>query len=265
MSATVLPYQVFEAPDTWRTVDFISDLHLQEKDPATFLTWQAYMQRTTVDAVFVLGDLFEVWVGDDAAAHHAFLQQCAQVLTECATHRHVGFMRGNRDFLVGSHFLNQCHVHDLQDPTVLSFASQRALLSHGDEGCLEDVDYQAFRQMVRQTQWQDSFLSKPLAEREAIARQLREQSEQHKQEPHRTYADVDRAWSEAWLEKTGATCLIHGHTHQPAQHTLGSLGQYQRYVLSDWDCHAATPRAEVLRWHASGLMERIKPNSVKAI
>jgi UDP-2,3-diacylglucosamine hydrolase len=262
MTATVLPIQVIEAPDTWRTVDFISDLHLQEKDPATFHAWQSYMQNTTADAVLVLGDLFEVWVGDDAAAHHSFLQQCAQVLRDCAAKRYVGFMRGNRDFLVGAHFLNHCQVHDLQDPTVLSFASQSALLSHGDEGCLEDTDYQKFRTMVRQSEWQDSFLAKPLAEREAIARQLRDQSEQHKQDPHRTYADVDNAWSVARLEKTGATCLIHGHTHQPANHTLGQHGQYQRYVLSDWDCHTSLPRAEVLRWHASGEKERINPLNV---
>jgi len=262
MTATVLPIQVIEAPDTWRTVDFISDLHLQEKDPATFHAWQSYMQNTTADAVFVLGDLFEVWVGDDAAAHHSFLQQCAQVLRDCAAKRYVGFMRGNRDFLVGAHFLNQCQVHDLQDPIVLRFASHSALLSHGDEGCLEDTDYQTFRTMVRQSEWQDSFLAKPLAEREAIARQLRVQSEQHKQDPLRTYADVDNAWSVARLEKTGATCLIHGHTHQPANHTLGQHGQYQRYVLSDWDCHTSLPRAEVLRWHASGEKERINPLTV---
>jgi UDP-2,3-diacylglucosamine hydrolase len=174
----------------------------------------------------------------------------------------VGFMRGNRDFLVGAHFLNQCQVHDLQDPTVLRFASHSALLSHGDEGCLEDTDYQTFRAMVRQSEWQNSFLAKPLAEREAIARQLRDQSEQHKQDPHRTYADVDNAWSVARLEKTGATCLIHGHTHQPANHTLGKHDQFQRYVLSDWDCHTSLPRAEVLRWHASGEKERINPLNV---
>lgn len=126
MTATVLPFQVLEAPENWRTVDFISDLHLQENDTATFDVWQKYMQTTTADAVFILGDLFEVWVGDDAAQHHVFLQKCATVLKSCSTLRHVAFMRGNRDFLVGTTFLNACHVQDLQDPTLVNFATQRS-------------------------------------------------------------------------------------------------------------------------------------------
>ena len=159
MTETVLPFQVFEAPETWRTVDFISDLHLQEKETATFEVWQAYMQNTTADAVFILGDLFEVWVGDDAAEQHTFLQRCATVLKACATKRQVAFMRGNRDFLVGTSFLNACNVIDLQDPTALNFASQKWLLSHGDAGCLGDTGYQAFRQMVRKPSWQNDFLA----------------------------------------------------------------------------------------------------------
>ena len=97
MTATVLPFQVFEAPEHWRTVDFISDLHLYEKNHATFLRWQRYMQETTADAVFILGDLFEVWVGDDAAAQDPFLQSCVEVLRKTAQRAHVGFMPGNRD------------------------------------------------------------------------------------------------------------------------------------------------------------------------
>ena len=257
MTASVLPLQVFEAPETWRTVDFISDLHLQEKETATFEVWQAYMQNTTADAVFILGDLFEVWVGDDAAEQHAFLQGCATVLKACALKRQVAFMRGNRDFLVGSAFLHACHVLDLQDPTVLQFASQKWLLSHGDAGCLGDTDYQAFRQMVRQQRWQEDFLAKSLTERERIARQLRAQSEMLKKDSSAVYADVADEWSSQLLQQAGATCLIHGHTHRPALHSLGQNPPMQRYVLSDWDAACAKPRAEVLRWHANGQVERI--------
>ena len=257
MTATVLPFQVFDAPANWRTVDFISDLHLQEKDPATFKVWQDYMQNTTADAVWILGDLFEVWVGDDAAQHHDFLQQCAEVLRNCGALRHVAFMRGNRDFLVGSEFLTNCGVHDLQDPCVLQFSGQRWLLSHGDEGCLGDVDYQAFRSTVRQPAWQQSFLAKPLAEREAIARQLRLQSQQHKNDPNMVYADVDDAWAQSALMKCECTCLLHGHTHRPGDHLLEGVTRWQRRVLSDWDAQSTKPRAEVLRWHAGGLVERI--------
>ena len=257
MTATVLPFQVFEAPETWRTVDFISDLHLQEKETATFEVWQAYMQNTTADAVFILGDLFEVWVGDDAADQHVFLQKCAAVLKACASKRQVAFMRGNRDFLVGSAFLNKCHVLDLQDPTVLNFASQKWLLSHGDAGCLGDKDYQSFRQVVRQAHWQEDFLAKTLTERESIARQLRSQSEILKKNSSAVYADVADEWSTQMLQEAGATCLVHGHTHRPALHSLSEAPLMQRYVLSDWDAASIRPRAEVLRWHVEGKVERI--------
>ena len=257
MTAIVLPLQVFEALATWRTVDFISDLHLQEKETATFEVWQAYMQNTTADAVFILGDLFEVWVGDDAVEQHAFLQGCANVLKTCASQRQVAFMRGNRDFLVGSAFLHACHVVDLQDPTVLHFGSQKWLLSHGDAGCLADTDYQAFRQLVRQQRWQEDFLAKPLIERESIARQLRAQSEKLKKNSSAVYADVADEWSSNLLEQAGATCLVHGHTHRPGLQRLGQNPPMQRYVLSDWDASTARPRAEVLRWHFEGQVERL--------
>jgi UDP-2,3-diacylglucosamine hydrolase len=258
MIATVLPLQVFEAPETWRTVDFISDLHLQENELTTFEVWQAYMQNTSADAVFILGDLFEVWVGDDAADQHVFLQKCAAVLKACASKRQVAFMRGNRDFLVGSAFLNKCHVLDLQDPTVLNFASQKWLLSHGDAGCLGDKDYQSFRQVVRQAHWQEDFLAKTLTERESIARQLRSQSEILKKNSSAVYADVADEWSTQMLQEAGATCLVHGHTHRPALHSLSEAPLMQRYVLSDWDAASIRPRAEVLRWHVEGKVERIK-------
>ena len=261
MTATVLPFQVLQAPENWRTVDFISDLHLQEQEMATFEVWQTYMQNTTADAVFILGDLFEVWVGDDAVAHHAFLQQCASVLKLCATTKHVAFIRGNRDFLVGNSFLHECHVQNLQDPTLLNFAAHKILLSHGDAGCLADTSYQEFRHMVRQETWQSTFLAKPLSERENIARQLRIQSELLKKDPQTIHADVDDGWTAQWLAQTEATCLIHGHTHRPADHRL-SLGlglglAKTRHVLSDWDAAAPTPRAEVLRWHSTGKHERV--------
>jgi UDP-2,3-diacylglucosamine hydrolase len=154
-------------------------------------------------------------------------------------------------------FLNACHVLDLQDPTVLNFASQKWLLSHGDAGCLGDTDYQAFRQMVRKPSWQNDFLAKPLAERERIARQLRAQSEMLKKDSRAVYADVADEWSSQLLQQAGATCLVHGHTHRPALHSLGQDPPMQRYVLSDWDTESARPRAEVLRWHFEGQVERI--------
>jgi len=143
----------------------------------------------------------------------------------------------------------------LQDPTLLNFAAQKILLSHGDAGCLADTSYQEFRLMVRQETWQSTFLAKPLSERESIARQLRMQSELLKKDPRTLYADVDDGWTAKWLAQTEAHSLVHGHTHRPDDHRLGST--QTRHVLSDWDAAAATPRAEVLRWHSTGKHERI--------
>ena len=244
----------FIAPPAWQTIDFISDAHLQAAEPMTFTAWQRYMQITPADAVFILGDLFEVWVGDDVLGECCFEYQCAQVIKQTAVRVPTFFMHGNRDFLVGNSLMAACNTTLLADPTVLSFNQQRWLLSHGDELCINDVDYLQFRQLVRSSQWQQMFLAKPLAERQAIARSLRQQSQmQHfaRQQSGAAYADVDDNAARQWLEQAKSTTLIHGHTHQPAVHDLGN--GLQRVVLSDWDAAAMPARAEVLRLTAQGL------------
>ena len=167
---TSTAFGTLEAPAHWQAVDLISDLHLQASEPGTFEAWRAHMLSTTADAVLLLGDVFEVWVGDDAVAQDPFLQACAQVLRQASTQRFVGFMPGNRDFLVGPSFLNNCAVQALQDPTVLVWGTQRTLLSHGDALCLGDEAYQRFRVVARTPDWQAEFLAKPLTERLAMAR-----------------------------------------------------------------------------------------------
>ena len=240
----------FMAPPAWQTIDFISDLHLQASEPETFNAWQRYMQTTPADAVFILGDLFEVWVGDDVLSEHGFEDQCTQVIRQTAIRVPTFFMHGNRDFLAGSALMTACNITLLADPTVLSFNQQRWLLSHGDELCISDVDYMAFRQQVRTADWQSTFLVRPLPERHAIARALRLQSEAKKQSGAE-YADVDSDTAMQWLKKTNSATLIHGHTHKPATHDLSD--GLQRVVLSDWDAAAKPPRAEVLRLSAQGL------------
>ena len=244
------------APQDWRTVDFISDLHLHASEPATFSAWQHYMQSTPADAVFILGDLFEVWVGDDAVNEDiaitaaSFEDRCARVLGDTASRLPVHFMHGNRDFLVGQGLMDLCNTTLLADPTLLGFNHHRWLLSHGDALCLDDVDYMTFREQVRSPQWQQAFLARPLAERQDIARNLRAQSEARKASGA-TYADLDTVATRAWLQAANASTLIHGHTHKPAVHDLG--GGLNRVVLSDWDLAATPPRAEVLRLSAQGL------------
>lgn len=238
------------AEPTWQAVDFISDLHLHASERPTFNAWRHYMQATPADAVFILGDLFEVWVGDDVLKERGFEHQCEQVIEQTASRVPIFFMHGNRDFLVGNGLMTACNITLLTDPTVISFNHQRWLLSHGDALCLDDTDYMAFRQQVRSSSWQKTFLAKPLAERQAVARGLREQSEARKQSGVE-YADVcDQAAQQLLLEANAST-LIHGHTHKPATHDLGN--GLQRVVLADWDALAKPARAEVLRLSSTGL------------
>lgn len=238
------------APASWQVLDFISDLHLDTPD-ASFTALAAYLQSSPAQALFVLGDFFEVWVGDDAATPGSPGQRCAQ-LFRAATHLKLFFMHGNRDFLLGSGFMQQCRATLLPDPTVLVLGNTRYLLSHGDALCLQDTDYLAFRAQVRSPAWQSEFLARPLAERQKIARDLRLKSEARKQAQNASgqpFADVDSAAARQWLIAAQASTLIHGHTHQPASHALGEHASQmlKRVVLSDWDAHASVPRREVLR------------------
>ncbi|WP_367849989.1 UDP-2,3-diacylglucosamine diphosphatase [Rhodoferax sp. WC2427] len=255
MTPTVPPVAELIAPSHWRTVACISDLHLQASEPATFDAWQRSMASTTADAVFILGDLFEVWVGDDILDTDpaGFDAACVQVLRDTARQRPVYFMPGNRDFLVGRACLDACGVTLLDDPLALQFAGQRWLLSHGDALCLDDVDYLQFRAVVRSPQWQQDFLAKPLAERQHIARGIRSQSESRKRSGA-VYADVDTAAAVAWLQAAHATTLVHGHTHRPAQHDLGH--GLQRWVLTDWDASAQPARGEWLTLSADGVQRK---------
>ena len=253
------PVPCVQAPLHWQRVDFISDLHLDANEPATFDAWAQHMAHTPADALFILGDLFEVWVGDDT--QDPFALHCMAVLKATAQRMPVYFMCGNRDFLVGPALLKATGMHALSDPTVLHIDAElgltagtqptRILLSHGDALCLDDHDYLAFRAQVRQHDWQTAFLAKPLVERQAYARSVRNTSEARKQSHTHNpdfagYADVDSQAAIEWLRATDAKVLLHGHTHKPAMHDLGQ--GLSRWVLSDWHADSKPPRLEVLSW-----------------
>ena len=244
----VIP-ELMAAP-TWRVIDFISDLHLQATDVATFHVWRHFMQTTPADAVFIMGDLFEVWVGDDALQSGSFELQCADAIRQTTARIPVFFMHGNRDFLVGSALMDLCTARLLDDPTVLVFEGRRWVLSHGDALCIDDLPYMRFRAQVRSPEWQQAFLAQPLQERQAIARGLRQQSEARKQSGAQ-YDDVNSQVARQLLQDAHALRLIHGHTHKPAEHDLGD--GMRRVVLSDWDVDAQPARAEVLRLSIDGL------------
>ncbi|MFM9878848.1 MAG: UDP-2,3-diacylglucosamine diphosphatase [Burkholderiaceae bacterium] len=252
-AATAAVSATLTASPDWLVLDFISDLHLDAQD-ASFAALAAYLQSTPAQALFVLGDFFEVWVGDDAALIGSLGAKCAALFSEAAARLNLFFMHGNRDFLLGSRFMQQCQATLLGDPTVLVLGGSRYLLSHGDALCLQDTDYLAFRAQVRSPTWQSEFLARPLPERLHIARDLRAQSEARKQAQTaggQAFADVDNDAARQWLMTAQASTLIHGHTHRPATHGLGThAGQrLERTVLCDWDAQASPPRREVLRLH----------------
>lgn len=246
----------FKAPTPWKVVDFISDLHLGPGSPRTQAALRAHLSVTDADAVFILGDLFELWVGDDARDRE-FEQRCVNMLAEAASRIQLFFMPGNRDFLVGSAMLRDCGMTGLPDPTVFSAWGQRLVLSHGDVLCQADVRYQAFRRMVREADWQADFLAKPLAERLQVAAQVRQASQLQRQFDGDMSLDVDAAMAVQWLHTLGANELVHGHTHRPGSDALAP--GYKRHVLSDWDLDQGH-RAQVLRLTRAGF-ERTVPAS----
>jgi UDP-2,3-diacylglucosamine hydrolase len=242
--------QTLTAPATWDCVEFISDLHLDAMRPRTFQAWVSYLTHSPAQAVFILGDLFEAWVGDDAVTQGGFEAHAVSVLREAAQQRWVGFMAGNRDFLLGDKLLQSCGVHSLPDPIALRIFGYGVLLTHGDQLCLEDVAYLRFRSQVRSAEWQSAFLSRPLAERRQLVQAMRDASREHQADPA-SWTDIDRHAALDWLDQAGCSVLVHGHTHHPGTQELAS-GRV-RYVLSDWEFDGINSRrAQVLRLQREG-------------
>ena len=233
-----------QAAPHWQEVALLSDIHLHPSEPETAAAWDKALTSCTADALFILGDLFEVWVGDDA--DDDFERHCLEVLHRCSTQRAVYLMHGNRDFLFGQQAAQRAGVQLLADPTVLVWGNTRTLLTHGDALCVDDLPYQTFRTEVRSDAWQTRFLSQPLSERRALAAAMRAQSESQKK-----IVDIDRPTSEAWLQAAQASLLVHGHTHQPCYEKWSDKGNghansHARLVLSDWDAKAKPARLEMV-------------------
>jgi UDP-2,3-diacylglucosamine hydrolase len=218
---------------------FISDLHLSASRPHTTELLLNFISSTAhgAEALYVLGDLFEYWAGDDdlEATPHRQVCDALRQLSDSGTP--VYFMHGNRDFLISERFAQIAGVTLLPDPFLLELYGQRALLTHGDAMCTEDIDYQAFRHQVRDPGWQSAFLAQPLAERRAQIEALRMHSETEKSYKAADIMDVNLAAVQDLLRRHGyPALLIHGHTHRPAAHKLELDGHYTtRWVLGDWD------------------------------
>jgi UDP-2,3-diacylglucosamine hydrolase len=244
----------------------ISDLHLTPSMPLTAQRFFDFCEKDApkVEAVFILGDLFEYWVGDDTALHSPFQQEVTRALATLSTKVKTFYLHGNRDFLVGAHFLNKTGMTLMQDPSKIAIADNEYVLCHGDSLCTADVGYQVFRSWVRKSWIQKLFLSLPLHWRRSIANHLRSNSGAQYQrsiksspEGMQLKTDVTLAACAAVLRDQTGSQLIHGHTHLPAHHHEHLQDQeWQRWVLSDWDLdHPETvrPRASALMIDQNGV------------
>jgi UDP-2,3-diacylglucosamine hydrolase len=215
---------------------FISDLHLSPAKPRTVQRFLRFMREDAprYRELVVLGDLFEFWIGDDSLPDAKAVVDAFAAATTRG--QRVLLMHGNRDPLLGHDFAAATGGQLLADPIVIDVAGAPTLLSHGDAWCTLDVAYQQFRSMVRAPAFQRDFLSKPLADRVAIARGLRMQSESEKSVKAMDIMDVTPEAVEAALVTAGVRRIIHGHTHRPAAHVVAVDGALaERWVLPDWD------------------------------
>lgn len=233
---------------------FVSDLHLAAETPqlnALFLDFLDKHARKA-EALYILGDLFDAWIGDDDLPSHAPIITALRELTSTGVALYV--MAGNRDFLLGDGFAQATGAVLIPDPYVLSLPSWQFVLSHGDSLCLLDQAYQKFRNQVRQPAWQQQFLQQPLTLRRQIASKMRAQSEVEKQRYSSEQMDLEIHATEDFLREHGYATMIHGHTHHPAIHDHLIDGIHvERWVLSDWheastNQPEASPRGECLCW-----------------
>ncbi|KAA3649882.1 MAG: UDP-2,3-diacylglucosamine diphosphatase [Proteobacteria bacterium] len=232
---------------------FIADLHLCAAQTATTLAFEAFVAGPARQArqLYILGDLFEYWAGDDdlGAPYHQHIAQQLQSLTRHGTAVH--FVAGNRDFLVGERFCAATGVQLVTEPVHITLGDRAAVLLHGDILCTDDHAYQAFREQVRDPAWQADFLARPLDERRAIIENVRAHSEAGKREKAAQIMDVNDAAVIAAFQRAGCDLMIHGHTHRPATHQHLVDGKAcERWVLADW--HGTAP---YLVW-ADGLLRR---------
>jgi len=241
---------------------FISDLHLCSSRPVITQQFLTFLQTEAVQAqaLYILGDLFEYWAGDDDVddAHHQAI--IAGLHRLAATGTNIFFMHGNRDFLLGQVFADATGIQPLHDPTIIDLHGKRALLSHGDVLCTDDVDYQAFRRLVRASAWQAAFLATPLTARKTQIEILRQRSELEKSYKSESIMDVNPdAVNQLIKDYDYPELLIHGHTHRPALHQLKVDGHAcQRWVLGDW-----YEQGSCLRCNATGCSSHVldQPNS----
>ncbi len=221
-----------------RPIFFISDLHLCEERPDITRLFDRFAEEIAPAAasLYILGDLFEYWIGDDQLDIDPLAQKVAAQLATLATKgTKIFFMHGNRDFLLGERFARAANLEILADPTMVNIGSAPVLLMHGDTLCTDDTAYQSFRTQVRSAAWQQAILAKPIAERLALAKSIRSQSDIEKSMKPEAIMDVNADAVSAAFRDNGYPVMVHGHTHRPAKHVRLLDGRScVRWVLQDW-------------------------------
>lgn len=216
---------------------FISDLHLCASRPAITEAFLNFLKTEAKQAekLFILGDLFEYWAGDDDL-NHPDHQNIIQALKALSQNTAIYFIHGNRDFLIGHAFAEATGATILADPSALNLYGHRVLLSHGDALCTDDVEYQAFKKLIRSQDWQTKFLDQPLSQRKAKIEELRKKSEEEKSGKPYKIMDINaEALSKLLKAFNYPAIFIHGHTHRPNVHNLHLDGKdCTRIVLGDW-------------------------------
>jgi UDP-2,3-diacylglucosamine hydrolase len=232
---------------------FLSDLHLSDAIPKTVAAFEHFVKHTadSADSVFILGDLFEYWIGDDMLDIDPFAARMATLL-HTFSERGIALyvMHGNRDFLLGKRFMKTAGARLLPDPSLIMAFGQRIVLAHGDAQCTADHGYQRFRRFARNRAAQFLFLACPLRWRRRLAERMRANSDAGRMRPASPRYDVTREGVAALFKLGRASVMIHGHTHRPARH-LEPAGV--RWVLPDWELDHGTPRGGYLRVDAEGI------------
>jgi UDP-2,3-diacylglucosamine hydrolase len=240
------------------TTLFVSDLHLDDARPHIVDDFERFCagEARRADAIYILGDLFEAYVGDDDdAALNARIAAALHGLADAGVP--VRFIVGNRDFLLGESYARRCGMDLVDDGTVIDLYGTPTLILHGDVLCTDDAAYLAFRKQVRDPAWQAAFLARPLAERRAFAAQARDASRAHTSQADMAIMDVNQQAVEGALRQVGITRMIHGHTHRPAIHDfMLDEKPAQRIVLGDWYEQGSVLRVDRDGARLSGLASR---------
>jgi len=231
------------------TTLFISDLHLDAKSPEIGEQFLRFLEGEAAhaDALYILGDLFESWVGDDDPnPHYAIMKSALRALVDSGVP--VFFMHGNRDFMISDQFAEETGVTLLSDPTPIELYGDKVLLSHGDALCIDDKQYQQVRLMTRNPDWQAMMRAKPLQERIAFAESARQQSKEYYDSVGEDIMDVNQDAVVGTFRTRGVDILLHGHTHRPAVHDVELEDRTaRRIVLGDW-----YEQGSVVRWDDNG-------------